>query len=89
MTYAVYKDGDRISRPFHTQGDAWVVSWSGLFITARNSTEPGLKPEKGGFVPAPWSLIPSRLPAAPMMILTRRVEHAFDAVVQCRAGPSH
>ena len=23
MTYAVYKDGDRISRPFQTQGDAW------------------------------------------------------------------
>jgi hypothetical protein len=23
MTYLVYKDGDRISRPFQTQGDAW------------------------------------------------------------------
>jgi hypothetical protein len=23
MTYAVYKDGDRISRHFQTQGDAW------------------------------------------------------------------
>jgi hypothetical protein len=23
MTYAVYKDGDRISRPFQTEGDAW------------------------------------------------------------------
>jgi hypothetical protein len=22
MTYAIYKDGDRISRPFQTQGDA-------------------------------------------------------------------
>ena len=23
MSYAVFKDGDRISRPFQTQGDAW------------------------------------------------------------------
>ena len=23
MTYAVFKDGDRISPPFQTQGDAW------------------------------------------------------------------
>jgi hypothetical protein len=23
MSYAVFKDGDRISRPFHTEGDAW------------------------------------------------------------------
>jgi hypothetical protein len=23
MTYAVFRDGDRISRPFETQGDAW------------------------------------------------------------------
>jgi hypothetical protein len=23
MSYAVYKDGDRISRPFQTPGDAW------------------------------------------------------------------
>jgi hypothetical protein len=23
MTYAVFKDGDQISRPFQTQGDAW------------------------------------------------------------------
>lgn len=23
MTYAVFKDGDRITRPFQTQGDAW------------------------------------------------------------------
>jgi hypothetical protein len=23
MTYAVFKDGDRISRPFQTEGDAW------------------------------------------------------------------
>jgi hypothetical protein len=23
MSYAVYRDGDRISRPFQTEGDAW------------------------------------------------------------------
>jgi hypothetical protein len=23
MSYAVFKDGDRISRPFQTEGDAW------------------------------------------------------------------
>jgi hypothetical protein len=23
MTYAVFRDGDQISRPFQTQGDAW------------------------------------------------------------------
>jgi hypothetical protein len=23
MSYAVFKDGNRISRPFQTQGDAW------------------------------------------------------------------
>ena len=23
MSYAVFKNGDRISRPFQTQGDAW------------------------------------------------------------------
>jgi hypothetical protein len=23
MSYAVFKDGDRISRPFPTEGDAW------------------------------------------------------------------
>ena len=23
MTYAVFRDGDRISRPFQVQGDAW------------------------------------------------------------------
>jgi hypothetical protein len=23
MRYAVFKDGDRISRPFQTEGDAW------------------------------------------------------------------
>ena len=23
MSYAVFKDGDRISRPFETEGDAW------------------------------------------------------------------
>jgi hypothetical protein len=26
MNYAVYKDGDRISRPFQTQGDAWACA---------------------------------------------------------------
>jgi hypothetical protein len=23
MSYTVFKDGDRISRPFQTEGDAW------------------------------------------------------------------
>ena len=23
MSYAIFKDGDRISRPFQTEGDAW------------------------------------------------------------------
>ena len=23
MTYAIFRDGDRISRPFQTKGDAW------------------------------------------------------------------
>ena len=40
MNYAVFRDGDRISRPFQTEGDAWdCANDAGELKTCRAAVE--------------------------------------------------
>jgi hypothetical protein len=41
MSYAVFRDGDQISRPFQTQGDAWdCADGAGLVENVATDTGP-------------------------------------------------
>lgn len=39
MTYAVFMDDDRISRPFETQGEAWTCAAEAGLVTEEDGVE--------------------------------------------------